>query len=135
MAYMEWKESFSVGLASVDKQHKKLVDLINELGSAMLKRKANEELGKIINQLFEYSQIHFSYEEDLFDQYDYPEKVEHILKHREFISKTADFKMDFESGKLMLSMKVMEFLKDWLINHINGIDKKYAPFLSEKGVN
>jgi len=52
----------------------------------------------------------------------------------DFVAKVSEFKDGFEKGKLGLSISVMDFLSDWLRNHIKGVDKKYGPFFNEKGL-
>jgi hemerythrin len=46
----------------------------------------------------------------------------------------GNFKQRFAAGDATVAMELMDFLKDWLVNHINGTDRKYVPFLKGKGV-
>jgi hemerythrin-like metal-binding protein len=135
MALFEWKPAFSVGVAEIDRQHKKLVDLINQLHDAMMNQSTKEEMSKILKGLLDYTIVHFGHEEKFFDKYGYPGTVGHKAKHKEFIAKIQGFKNDFDSGKLTVSMKMLSFLKDWLVKHIQGTDPEYVPFFKDKGVN
>ena len=134
MALIEWEESMSVNVDEIDNQHQQLIDLINDLNDAMRERTAKEALGGIIENLTDYTVRHFSTEEKYFDKFGYPETAAHKKEHNGFIEKVAVFKEDFDRGKLMLSIEVIGFLKDWLVTHIKGADKKYGPFLNEKGL-
>ncbi len=134
MALANWRDEFSVNIAEIDEQHKKLFDYINEIHEAMRNKKTKEELGKILDKLTKYTVEHFRTEERYFDRYDYPRSKMHKLEHQVFIDKVGDFKADFEKGKLLLSLEVINFLKDWLINHIKGTDQAYSAFLNEKGI-
>jgi hemerythrin len=134
MALIEWSDQLSVGIQEIDKQHKILVDLINDLHQAMRERKAKEALGSIINGLTEYAIVHFSKEEKYFDEFNYISAGPHKKEHQNFIKKINQFKADFDKGKAMLSMEIMDFLKDWLIKHIQKIDTSYAPLFIEKGI-
>ena len=134
MALANWREEFSVNIAGIDQQHKKLFDYINEVHEAMRTKRTNEELGQILGKLTKYTEEHFRNEEKYFDQYDYPKAKMHIVEHQVFIDKVRDFKVDFKKGKLLLSLTIINFLKDWLINHIKGTDKAYSAFLNEKGI-
>jgi hemerythrin len=55
--------------------------------------------------------------------------------HEDFIQKIDAFAQDFARGRVSLSLEMMGFLKDWLVEHIKGADKKYGPFLNKKGVS
>ncbi len=134
MAIIEWNDSLSVNVALVDKQHQKLIGMINELNDAMRQGKGKETLGKTLNELVSYTGTHFKLEEKYFDQFGYPEADSHKKRHSEFVAKVSEFKSGFEKGKLGLSIEVMDFLSDWLRTHIKGVDKKYGPFFNEKGL-
>jgi hemerythrin len=134
MPLIEWNESLSVDIASIDKQHQKLVSMINELHQAMKNGKGKEIIGNIIEGLVSYAVIHFKTEEDYFDEHGYPEAAAHKEEHAGFVKKVSEFKELFTQGKLGLSVDVIYFLSDWLRDHIKGSDKRYGPFLKEKGL-
>ena len=135
MALIDWDDTYSVNVAEIDRQHKRLVAMINELHVAMRDRKTKDVLGQIISRLFLYTTTHFSTEEKYFDQFNYPEKTVHVKEHELFIQKINEFKQSFDEDRLMLSVAVIDFLKDWLLKHILGTDKKYSSFLNKKGVS
>ncbi len=134
MAFMDWTPSLSVNVAEIDNQHKKLVDMINELSDAMKARKGNEVLGKIINGLADYTKVHFATEEKYFDKFGYAETAAHKAEHQQFIRDISKFKQDFDSGKLSISIDVLKFLSNWLVKHIKGTDQKYSQFMNDNGV-
>ena len=134
MALIQWNDSFSVKVAEIDRQHQKLVSMINDLGDAMKQGKGKDVLGNIISGLVSYTATHFKTEEKYFDQFGYPETDSHKKEHAAFVKKVTDFKDGFEKGKLGLSIKVMNFLSDWLKNHIKKTDMKYSQFFNEKGL-
>jgi hemerythrin len=134
MALFLWKEEYTVDIKQIDDQHKQLVEMINELHSAMLSGKGREALGETFTGLVEYTKTHFSTEETLMSQHGYPELKAHRESHDEFTNKVTAMYNDFTEGNILISIELMNFLKDWLINHIARVDKKYAPFFSEKGI-
>jgi len=134
MALIQWNDSLSVKVAEIDQQHKRLIAMINELHDAMKQGKGKDVLGKIINGLSSYAVMHFSTEEKYFDRFGYPETESHKKKHVAFVKKVLEFKDGFEKGELNLTLNVMNFLSDWLKNHIMGTDKKYSQFFNEKGL-
>lgn len=135
MDLIKWDNSLSVGILSIDNQHKKLIKIINGLSSAMKERKGKEILNKTICELVSYTEVHFKYEEDYFDKYVYKETISHKDEHKKFVKQISEFKNDFESGKLSLSIDVMSFLSSWLRNHIKGTDQKYTQFFKDNNIN
>jgi len=133
MALFTWNDQFSVGIESVDTQHKKLIDLVNQLHDAMMGGSAKEEMGKILAGLIDYTAIHFIHEENMFMKYDWPERNDHKEHHKKLVDEVKDFQSKFESGEVTVSSDLLNFLKDWLMNHIMKEDKKYSSFLIEKG--
>lgn len=134
MSLITWNESYSVNIAEIDKQHQKLIDMLNDLNDAMKKGKGKDALGKILSGLVSYTVTHFKIEEKYFNEFGYPETAHHKKEHDTFIEKVTDFKDKFESRNLFLTIDVMNFLSDWLKNHIMGTDKKYSSFFNEKGL-
>ena len=134
MALITWNDSLSVNVAEIDRQHKKLIDMINELNDAMKVGKGKEVLGKIVSGLVSYTVTHFKTEERYFDQLGYPETNSHKKEHAAFVERATDLKKKFETRNLLLTIEVMDFLSDWLRGHIMGTDKKYSGFFNENGV-
>jgi hemerythrin len=135
MAMITWNDNLSVKVKEIDLQHQKLIDMINELNEAMKKGKGKESLAKIINGLVSYTATHFKQEERYFDKFGYPDTVNHKKEHVAFVKKVTDFKNGFEKNNLSVTVEVMNFLSDWLKNHIKGTDKQYSAFFNEKGLS
>jgi len=132
MPFMEWNDKLLTGVKECDEQHKKLVNLINELYEAMKQGKGKEIIDKILNELASYADYHFSTEEKLMTKYGYPELSIHKKEHESFKKKVKEFVERKAKGEVTLSVEIMNFLKDWLFHHIMETDKKYGPFLSQK---
>ncbi len=135
MSLFEWNDSYSVGVSEVDRQHKVLFDLINNLHDSMKKGEGNNVMGQILDELTDYTKNHFKYEEDRFARFGYELKDEHMRFHREFVSKVEGFQSDFKNNKGMLSMKVISFLRDWLLKHIKTEDPKYTELFNANGLH
>jgi len=134
MPIMSWIDTYSTGIAEIDQQHKKLIELINSLHDAMAKGQGKTVLGKILGELINYCANHFATEEKLFDKHGYPDAAEHKEKHKLMTSKVLALQMQYEQGKASMTIEVMDFLQQWLDKHILGTDHKYVPFLKSKGV-
>ncbi|NLE02137.1 MAG: hemerythrin family protein [Fibrobacter sp.] len=131
---IEWNDELSVKVESLDAEHKTLIETINTLGSAMKARKSNQVIGEVIEKLIGYAGTHFAHEEDLFDKYSFPASINHKREHNDFVRKVTAFKKDFDSGKLMLSIEILEFLTAWLKNHIQKEDKGYSELFIKNNV-
>ncbi|MBI2418898.1 MAG: hemerythrin family protein [Ignavibacteriales bacterium] len=134
MALVDWKEIYKVNIIEVDNQHKKLVELINSLHDALKIGKGKEVLSKVLSELVDYTVYHFATEEKYFDTYEYPETAIHKKQHCDLVEQVAALQKKFESGEKVLTMDVMNFLRDWLHDHIVGSDKNFGPYLNGKGV-
>ena len=134
MAFIKWTDQFSVGVVEIDNQHKVLVKLINKLFDAMADGQANIILNEILNEMARYTQVHFATEEKYFAAFNYEGSEAHIDEHQQFIDTVMKFKTRFEAGNIVLSLEVFKFLKSWLVNHIQGSDKKYSECFIANGL-
>ncbi|RLD77580.1 MAG: hemerythrin [Bacteroidetes bacterium] len=134
MKLIEWDENLSVKIDSIDEQHKVLVDMINDFYEKIRTKAANELISELIKKMKNYTVVHFTTEERYFKQYNYPDIEAHKKEHQDFVDKVVDLEKRFNSGKVILSFEITNFLKEWLINHIQGTDMKYTNFLIQKGV-
>ncbi|MCP4120033.1 MAG: bacteriohemerythrin [Desulfobacteraceae bacterium] len=129
---MPWEPRFKLGIDEIDEQHKKLVLLVNQLHKAMKLRKGRQKSEDILKALADYTVVHFGFEEELFEKYNYPEKAKHTEIHKGLVAQVTDFKTQFQDGNAALTIDLMEFLTNWLKEHIMQTDKKYVPFLKDK---
>lgn len=129
---INWNDSYSVGNAEMDEQHKKIIDIINKLFISFKEGKAESILNDIINEMIEYANFHLNSEEKLLYKYDYPQKEEHEKKHQSFRDKIIVFKNALNTGSKDTHYQIIEYLKNWWSNHILIEDMKYANFLSNK---
>ena len=134
MAVFVWSDKYSVKVNEMDSQHKKLLDILNDLYEAMQKGQAAASLSKLVGDLLTYTQRHFSAEERYMQQYGYPKYAEQKKEHDFFISKIKKYQADLAAGKTSFSVDMSVFLKNWLVNHISVVDKEYGPFFNGKGL-
>ncbi len=134
MSLITWNTSYAVGVAEIDTQHQKLVDLINKLHDAMKAGKSNTVLGGLLSDLVSYTGYHFATEEKYFDKFHYAESPAHRAEHRKLVAEVVEFQKKFKSGAASISMDLMEFLKKWLTDHIAGSDRKYVACFKENGL-
>ena len=135
MPLMTWTDSMSVGVKMLDDDHKKLIDMVNELHDGILEGHRREALGHVLDELVKYTKIHFMHEEEMFRRTAYPGGDAHKKEHEDLVQKAADLQSRFKMGPTsMLSLEVMGFLKSWLNHHIKGSDKAYTVHLNSNGI-
>lgn len=135
MKLYEWKEIYNIGIDSIDADHQIMLNLINKLFDAMSHGKAREILAEIFSELIKYIKLHFQREETFFEDTNFPEHLEHKLQHDYFIEKINDFKAQFDEGNQNITVELITFLTEWLINHIFILDRKYLNHFKKHGVN
>ncbi len=136
MLLLEWSnDKLGVNVEIIDSQHKRMVGMINELYDAMNSYRGETILGKLLIRLEHYTHYHFDTEEQYFKKYEYPEFAVHKSQHDLLRSQIAELEERYEKGDKMLSVKVMDLLKDWLADHIMKSDRKFGSFLNEKAIN
>ena len=127
--FMSWNQSYVVGNETIDGQHRRLVDLINELADAMDEGKGRDALGGVLEELVDYTATHFKDEEAIFSATAYPEAKGHRIQHEDLTQQVMKLRGEFRSGANVLSADTLSFLREWLNGHILGTDKGYSPYL------
>jgi hemerythrin len=135
MALITWDQSFSVKVEPLDKDHQKLFSLLNMLHDAMHAGKGNSVIQSIVEDLVSYTHTHFQREEVLMEQTKFPGLEGHRREHRKLIAQVAEYKTALDSGGRVNTIAVLEFLREWLTKHINGMDKGYSSHLNANGVH
>ncbi len=131
---LPWGPQMCLGIASIDSQHEKLVGMLNKLYDGFENGKGKEVLGPVLDELVEYTATHFRFEEKIFDEIDYPKKRDHKREHAALVDQVLAVRAKFKQGESVLTQEVMQFLKNWLVKHILGSDKAYAPYMKEHGI-
>ncbi len=128
MEKVSWKEEYSVGIGKIDRQHRHLFEIINKLidrsGSSGDSALVSETLTEMLN----YAKEHFTTEEELMQEYGYPEIESHKEQHIYFFKTTAELSISALNKQSMVSSEIVEFLKLWLTLHILKCDMKYKEF-------
>jgi len=134
MSMIAWSDEYSVGIQEIDEQHKHLVGLINQLYTALAQKQNREKLSTVLNELVDYTKVHFAVEECLMRLFDYKDYEPHKAIHDDIVSKVLTFQAKFNAGDDKVGMELLMFLKDWLLTHIQKIDTSYSAHLTKHGV-
>lgn len=132
---IQWKPEYSVSIESIDNQHRSLVAIIGHLQTAMLEGRTNQIIAPLFNAMNQYTKFHFEYEEQLMAENGYPGLSAHREEHALLVEQLKDLEMKYVNGSLHAGAPLMQFLRNWLLEHICAHDKGYSAFLREKGVS
>jgi hemerythrin len=132
--FVEWTDNLSVGIQEIDEQHKVLINLINRLFNETIVNQASSKVTEqVLQELVEYTLVHFAVEESLFRIFDYPGIETHMAIHAGLKAQVIELQKKVREGQ-EVNTDLLMFLKKWLTNHILQEDQRYAPFLISQGV-
>ncbi|MHB9019884.1 MAG: bacteriohemerythrin [Minisyncoccota bacterium] len=133
----EWNKKYSVNVKEIDEQHKNLLRIISDLYRAIKSNKEPDILKDILSQLIDFTNTHFITEENYFDKFHYERSEEHKAAHNKlrgdvavFVEKTKSKDADL----YVLSFELIDFLEDWIVEHLELEDKKYTKCFNEHGL-
>ncbi|MBF0379766.1 MAG: hemerythrin family protein [Magnetococcales bacterium] len=129
-----WKDEYSVGIDIIDQDHKKLLGLIMEMFKALNKAKKDERAAEILDELIDYTVTHFDREEALMKKNGYPDIEKHISEHNSMRAKIKEFRANIATNTNQVSSEALQYLQDWLVNHITVTDQEYSKYFTEKGI-
>jgi hemerythrin len=129
MSFFLWKDSFNIGNAEIDRQHRSFLEMLNEYydsGSGSTKDHISNQL---IVRIKEYAAMHFHFEEQLMRESGYKGIELQLKQHSYFESLVADLEANHREGRTDDLKRVLSLLKDWFLRHILEEDKKYVSHL------
>lgn len=127
-----WTDAYSVGIPQIDTQHKGLIRFINDLHAAMAAGQGKQVVGKILDDLVRYTEVHFAAEEEMLRQKKYSKLPTHHGVHTKLTAEVIELRDKYRANKVTLTLEVMQFLKNWLSNHIMVHDQQYAAELKTR---
>ncbi len=138
---IEWDDKYSVGISIIDEQHKKLINIINN-AIVLIINKANdiahsndtEEILEVLNEMIEYAKEHFAAEEAYMIKFHFVEYQLHKEEHFNFSDKTMVYRNKVMGGDTKIACEILEYLKKWLVEHIQVTDRKYIDCFKENGL-
>jgi hemerythrin len=132
---VQWSDKYTVGIPEIDEQHKTLFDLIDKIHCAIFEHKGTEVCVGVLDELIDYTRIHFALEQSLMHMGGYPEYEAHCTLHRALVAEVESMQSKIHSGSAAISFELLHFLRNWLSKHILGEDKKYSEFFAQHGHN
>lgn len=132
--FVAWKDDLSVGIETIDDDHKKLLTLINNLQTAVFYPTGEAFERQALKELVDYTRYHFEREEQMMKENDYPDYEAHKRQHEAMIAKVSGFMAAYDKDREGTVEELTVFLKDWLLKHIAGTDQQYSGHLRSRGI-
>jgi hemerythrin-like metal-binding protein len=129
-----WEDKYNI-VKEIDEQHKHLFEIINDLIEIInSQHPKDEDIAGIINKIVEYKAMHFATEERHFHEFNFEGTLEHEARHREFNQKVSEIQQANQGNAIAFAFALVDFLEDWLVNHLMNMDQKYKKCFNDHGL-
>ncbi len=132
---IKWDEKYSVGISIIDDEHKEFFAIINKAVAIKENNGSPEEVREILYEMIKYALKHFATEETYMKKFNFPEFQLHRNEHLDFTDKTFANLNKVIMGDYQIANEILEYLKQWLVNHIQKTDRKYIECFNKNGLN
>ena len=130
---LHWQKKYEIGIEEADRQHEKMVDMMNEVHIMSDQHRSSAAIANALNVIVEYTKVHFAWEEDMFDSHGYPSSDEHKKQHKKLVDDLIKHQDKIKVANAQEIDKEMQHLNKWLLHHIEHNDTGYAQFINGKG--
>jgi hemerythrin len=127
-----WKEEYSVGVEKLDQQHRQILEIVDKMTRQAGTSTDPKIISEALTAMLQYARQHFTTEEELMAEHDYPETEQQKRQHSYFLKRTAELSIRAMEAKQSTAIEIMEFLGNWWLIHILKWDMKYKEFFKEK---
>ena len=131
---INWSETYSIELSIIDTQHKKWIEFVNNLYKSYKSKANKKDILENISKLLDYTDYHFGFEEKYIEDFNCGNLEGHKKEHASFISTIKKHQVLFEQGDIDVVYKLIIYLNNWIINHINDDDKRYVECFKINGL-
>ncbi len=130
---MIWYDNYNIGVEQVDKQHRQLAKTIKKLQKSLTQGRFTPETGETLKFLVDYTKHHFAEEEALMEDIGYEEIDHHRKLHKKLVNQVVEILLNLKKGKQIDAYELIDFLTEWLTNHIVHEDKKIGKAIERQG--
>lgn len=134
MAQLGLSDTLLTGVDSIDREHKDLVALANDLDAALVAKQSGERINAVLMKLYKYATIHFGNEERLMKSIDYPDYSLHRSEHVKFLDKLDELSYKVQANIAEVAQIILDFLTVWLQDHISKTDVRLGRYMAENSI-
>jgi len=135
MTLLTWSHACTVGVRAMDDQHGILMDTLNELRLAVVRGCGREQLSELLERLIQFATLHFRSEEQLLEQTGFPGLAEHRVAHQRLLRYLRESAHRVEHCEDVPMHPLLCMMRDGYLEHLEGPDQLYGPWLNERGVD
>lgn len=130
-----WKEEYNLGIPSIDIQHRRLIDIINEFSCRATEDSVSHaDIDVMLVRVEAHAREHFTYEEGFFIRYNYSDAMPHHQEHEAFLAKIEEFREKTKAEKTDLFVEVLDYLEQWFLHHVLVVDRRYVELFLAEGI-
>lgn len=134
MTMISWDDTAILNVEEMDSQHQRLFALVNSLHQAMVSPQGGGALSRALEELVNFTRIHFTTEEALMTRHAYPDYEKHREEHQALLQDVGQLLQRFRNGDVLIPFAIELDLEAWALKHIETSDKPLAIFLNKKGI-
>ncbi len=131
---IKWDNKYSVNVSMIDEEHKKFIGILNKATYVQQYDNSGRAISEILVEMNVYALKHFNTEETYMKDFKYYDYKSHKDEHNYFSKMVSNYCKKLIDGEIKVIEEILEFLKQWLVNHIQGTDKKYVDCFKENGL-
>lgn len=131
---IEWNKKHSIGISIIDEEHKNFINIVNSAFVATQYNNNQEKIENVLNEMIDFAWNHFKTEEFYMKEFNYAEYQLHKEEHLDFIHRTISYSERITKGNYKVSNEILEYLKQWLANHVQITDQKYRECFIKNGL-
>jgi hemerythrin len=132
MKQKSWSGELGVGVDEIDAEHELQVGLVRAL-EGQLGRASREEAGRLLEQLLDYSRVHFAAEELMMRLHAYPGHGEHEAEHGRLLEQLEEIRKAWAAGQVQPTKELVTALRHWLAEHVQTFDRGLGLHLGNLG--
>ena len=130
MTLISWDEAATLNVAEMDAQHQKLFTLVSKLRQAMTSPYGGNVVSQALEELIEFTRLHFATEETLMTRYGYPDYDKHKQEHEQVLQDVDKLHQRYRNGDALAPFAIELDLEAWAYKHIESSDRSLAEFLN-----
>jgi hemerythrin len=129
MAFIEWDKSERLGIDEIDRQHRNMVEIINDLWVAWRQKQPCTHLLELLAQLVRYTEEHFAYEQEQMEEAGFEGLDEHRFQHDVLLGEIRRIRRQGRGCDGLIDEDFFEYLRRWYADHTRDLDQSMAEHL------
>lgn len=124
MSLLQWKPEYSVGIESMDDEHRDMINLINTTYEKLEKNSAAEQIEDCLGEILSTISAHFALEERVMRRSQYAEYQAHKDDHEKLLDQIRDLMDGFFDDPVIGGKRLEERLSSWFAGHFSSFDAR-----------